>query len=76
MASRFGSHIKVWFLLVPVLAIAVMPAIPERKLFEVPEAEVDEMRSLVQERMENVHPELTVPLAVELGVGPNWRDLE
>ena len=39
MASRFGSHLKVWFLLVPVLAIAVMPAIPERMLFEVPEAE-------------------------------------
>ena len=44
MASRFGSHIKIWFLLVPVLAIAVMPAIPERSLFEVPEAE---SRSLV-----------------------------
>ena len=44
MASRFGSHLKVWFLLVPVLAIAVMPAIPERSLFEVPEAE---SRSLV-----------------------------
>lgn len=39
MASRFGSHLKVWFLLVPVLAIAVMPAIPERSLFEVPDAE-------------------------------------
>jgi len=39
MASRFGSHLKVWFLLVPVLAIAVMPAIPERSLFEIPEAE-------------------------------------
>ena len=39
MASRFGSHLKVWFLLVPVLAIAVMPAIPERKLFEIPDAE-------------------------------------
>lgn len=39
MASRFGSHLKVWFLLVPVLSIAVMPAIPERSLFEVPEAE-------------------------------------
>ena len=41
MASRFGSHLKVWFLLVPVLSIAVMPAIPERSLFEVPEAETE-----------------------------------
>jgi DNA polymerase-1 len=45
-------------------------------VFEVPEAEVDEVRALVQDRMENVHPELTVPLKVEVGVGPNWRDME
>ncbi|KXV16536.1 hypothetical protein CR51_01025 [Caballeronia megalochromosomata] len=45
MASRFGSHLKVWFLLVPVLSIAVMPAIPERSLFEVPQTE---SRSLVE----------------------------
>jgi DNA polymerase I len=44
-------------------------------VFEVPEAEVDWMRGLVREQMENVHP-LTVPLLVEIGVGPNWRDLE
>jgi hypothetical protein len=43
MASRFGSHLKIWFLLVPVLAIAVMPAIPERKLFEVPDAETESL---------------------------------
>jgi DNA polymerase-1 len=45
-------------------------------VFEVPEAEVDLMRSLVREQMENVHPELSVPLLVEVGVGKNWRDLE
>ncbi len=45
-------------------------------VFEVPESEVEEARALVQERMENVHSELTVPLAVEVGVGPNWRDME
>ena len=44
-------------------------------VFEVPEAEVDIMRSLVREYMEKVH-ELTVPLLVEIGIGPNWRDLE
>jgi DNA polymerase I-like protein with 3'-5' exonuclease and polymerase domains len=33
------------------------------------------MRSLVREHMEQVHP-LKVPLLVEIGVGPNWRDLE
>ena len=45
-------------------------------VFEVPDHEIDEVRALVQERMEKVHPELTVPLAVEVGVGPNWRDME
>jgi DNA polymerase I len=44
-------------------------------VFEVPEAELDVMRSLVREYMEKVHP-LAVPLVVEIGVGPNWRDLE
>jgi DNA polymerase I len=44
-------------------------------VFEVPEGEVDTMRRLVSERMENVHA-LKVPLKVEVGVGLNWRDLE
>jgi DNA polymerase I-like protein with 3'-5' exonuclease and polymerase domains len=33
------------------------------------------MRSLVREGMEKVHA-LAVPLLVEMGIGPNWRDLE
>ncbi len=45
-------------------------------VFEVPEGEIDAMRSLVREQMENVHPSLSVPLMVEIGVGKNWRDLE
>jgi len=45
-------------------------------VFEVPEDEVDTMRALVRDQMENVHPPLSVPLLVELGVGKNWRDLE
>jgi DNA polymerase-1 len=44
-------------------------------VFEVPRDEVDEMKRLVRERMESAH-ELEVPLLVEIGVGPNWRDLE
>ena len=44
-------------------------------VFEVPEAEIDTMKTLVREQMENVHP-LTVPFLVEIGVGPNWRDLD
>jgi DNA polymerase-1 len=44
-------------------------------VFEVPEPEVETMRTLVRDQMENVHP-LTVPLLVEVGIGQNWRDLE
>jgi DNA polymerase I len=44
-------------------------------VFEVPEAEIEAMRTLVREQMEKVHP-LIVPLLVEIGVGSNWRDLE
>ena len=74
--------------LIKIAMIRIDDAIRERELqsrmtlqvhdelvFEVPEAEVDIMRSLVREYMEKVH-ELAVPLLVEMGVGPNWRDLE
>ena len=44
-------------------------------VFEVPEKEIETMKSLVREQMERVH-ELSVPLQVEIGEGPNWRDLE
>jgi DNA polymerase-1 len=44
-------------------------------VFEVPEREVEVMQPLVREHMEKVHT-LAVPLLVEMGVGPNWRDLE
>jgi DNA polymerase-1 len=44
-------------------------------LFEVPQAEIEAMRELVREKMQDVH-KLLVPLLVEIGVGPNWRDVE
>src|SRR5579862_7199046 len=44
-------------------------------VFEVPEGEIDAMRTLVRDHMEKVHA-LDVPLLVDIGVGPNWRDLE
>jgi len=44
-------------------------------VFEVPENEIDIMRSLVREYMEEVH-KLAVPLQVDMGVGLNWRDLD
>ena len=44
-------------------------------LFEAPEAEKDALADLVKHEMENVY-KLTVPLLVEIGIGPNWRDLD
>ncbi|MBI3478644.1 MAG: DNA polymerase I [Acidobacteria bacterium] len=44
-------------------------------VFEVPENEVDDLKRLVREQMENAH-KLEVPLEVEIGVGSNWRDME
>jgi len=44
-------------------------------VFEAPQDEAEELLSLVRKEMEEVHP-LKVPLLVEIGVGPNWRDLE
>jgi DNA polymerase-1 len=44
-------------------------------VFEVAEAEIETMRTLVKEQMEKVYS-LRVPLDVEVGVGENWRDLE
>jgi DNA polymerase I len=44
-------------------------------VFEVPHEELEEMRGLVCDKMENVYA-LKVPLKVEIGAGPNWRDVE
>jgi DNA polymerase I len=44
-------------------------------VFEVRENEIETMRPLVREHMEKARA-LAVPLLVEMGVGPNWRDLE
>jgi len=44
-------------------------------VFEVPESEVDAIKPLVREHMENAHS-LAVPILVEIGVGRNWRDME
>jgi DNA polymerase-1 len=44
-------------------------------LFEAPEKERAKLEKLVKEEMEGVHP-LAVPIVVEIGVGPNWRDLD
>jgi DNA polymerase I len=57
------------------LASIMTLQVHDELVFEVPEAEVEIIKSLVREQMEKVHP-LAVPLIAEIGVGANWRDLE
>jgi DNA polymerase-1 len=74
--------------LIKIAMIRIDAALRERKLksrmtlqvhdelvFEVPENEIEIMKPLVREHMEHVR-ELAVPLQVEMGIGPNWRDLD
>ncbi len=42
-------------------------------VFEAPPSERDELKDLVKKEMETVYP-LSVPLPVDTGAGPNWRD--
>ncbi len=44
-------------------------------VFEVPVSELETMRALVRDKMEDVH-DLRVPLTVEIKTGTNWRDVE
>ena len=58
------------------LASRMTLQVHDELVFEVPESEVEMISSLVKDEMENVHPSLSVPLLVEIGVGKNWRDLK
>jgi DNA polymerase-1 len=44
-------------------------------LFDVPEKEVEQVKEMVRHEMETVI-ELKVPVVVDCGAGPNWRDLK
>jgi len=43
-------------------------------LFEAPVKEQAALEKIVKQEMEGVY-KLAVPLVVEIGIGPNWRDL-
>jgi DNA polymerase-1 len=42
-------------------------------VFEAPQGEKDDLKELVKREMETVY-EVNVPLVVDTGTGPNWRD--
>jgi DNA polymerase-1 len=53
------------------LATRLIMQVHDELVLEVPDAEVDHVRSALPELMTGV-AELAVPLQVEVGVGPNW----
>jgi DNA polymerase I len=57
------------------LAAKMILQVHDELLFELPVKEKSKLEKLVQEEMESVH-KLAVPLVVEIGTGPNWRDLD
>lgn len=57
------------------LAARMILQVHDELLFEAPVEEKEVLEKLVQQEMEGVH-KLIVPLVVEMGTGPNWRDLE
>lgn len=55
------------------LRTAMLLQVHDELVFEVPEDELDRVRTLVRDLMENVHP-LSVPLVVDMGWGANWAE--
>jgi DNA polymerase-1 len=43
-------------------------------VFECPPEELDAASEIVRREMQGAYPELKVPLLVDIGTGPNWRD--
>jgi len=54
------------------LSARMILQVHDELVFEVSEAEAEQLESLVRERMESVYA-LEVPLIVEVGLGSNWR---
>ena len=57
------------------LAGRMILQVHDELILELPEAEVEEVAALLQERMPRAI-EMVVPLKIEMKFGPNWRDME
>jgi DNA polymerase-1 len=57
------------------LAAKMILQVHDELLFEAPVREKGALEKLVKDEMEKVY-KLSVPLVVEIGTGPNWRDLD
>ena len=52
---------------------AMLLQVHDELVFECPPDEIERVSRMVKHEMESVYP-LRVPLVVDIGVGPNWRD--
>jgi DNA polymerase-1 len=57
------------------LATRMTLQVHDELLFDVPEREVEQVKTFVRHEMESVI-QLKVPVLVDCGVGPNWRDMK
>jgi DNA polymerase-1 len=57
------------------LAAKMTLQVHDELLFDVPEKEVEQVKQLVRHEMETV-VQLKVPVVVDCGAGPNWRDMK
>ena len=57
------------------LATRMILQVHDELLFEAPVKEKEALEKLVKQEMEGVY-KLIVPIVVEMGTGPNWRDLD
>jgi DNA polymerase-1 len=58
------------------LATKMLLQVHDELLLEVPDDELNEVKTLVREVMEGVYPELSVPLEVEISAGRNWEEMK
>ena len=56
-------------------AARMLLQVHDELVLELPEAELAAVAKLVHDMMENVYPELRVPLEVNIEAGANWDDL-
>jgi DNA polymerase-1 len=56
------------------LNAAMLLTVHDELVFEVPPEEETAVAHLVEDLMENVYPDLRVPLKVNLGWGENWAE--
>jgi DNA polymerase-1 len=67
------AMIDVHAALAPIPQARMILTVHDELLFEVPEAQADEISAIVRDKMQSAVT-LRVPLTVDIGIGPNWKE--